>query len=433
MSKLVKIFRYLLRFQRNSFAALGNSKVSLDCADVNPKVLQAKQLFRQGKVDSAHAVLQQVQPLDGTAHLLLAEMSLAASCYQDAESHAFRCMIKSTVQSQVFKDAFYLRLESLRFMQKHAVTLHALQSIPFKESAGRYFRALRLALSSADEIQIYKTQLCNSRQDKGLNDHALHQYSILLRDFGFYDQAIEVARERFVDIISSREFGCKKKKKNESWIGDAKLALSDLKEDMERRGIQIFLISGTLLGCIREGGIIGHDKDIDVGFDEKYSVDQVKDAIRQSPRFRFLEIPFESNVYIQHANGVSIDLFRHYLQDGLYFHEGIKARWWNTPFELMEVDFLGGRYFIPSNHDVYLTENYGDWRIPNSDFETFVDTPNMEVTVKGQLLWYYMTKLSDYYLYGKKGQFDRVWQACSKLHPDISFSEQIMIPLLRRI
>ena len=433
MSKLVKLFRHPLRFWRGVLARHKDSSISLDRPDSDPKLLEAQKLFRQGKVGSAHKILEQIQSPNAETHLLWAQMALAAGCYSDAENHAFQCMMKSAVESAPFKESFYVRLESLRFMRQHPLTLDALSNMPFRESNNRYFRALRLAITSVSEIQAYKTRLCAFNKNKKANDRGLYHYSILLRDFEFYDQAIEVAKERFVNTISNQKFGSRQKKINKNWTNDAKVALADLKADLEMHGIEFFLISGTLLGCIREGGIIGHDKDIDVGFDEKYSKDEIKEAIRLSPRFHFLEISFDDNVYIQHVNGVSIDIFRHYVQDGLYVHEGIKAKWWNTPFELKQVKFLDGEYFVPADTDVYLTENYGNWRVSDPDFETFVDTPNMQVTVKGQMLWYYMTKLSDYYLYGKKPQLERVWQAYSKIQPETCFAEKFIIPLLSRV
>ena len=41
---------------------------------------------------------------------------------------------------------------------------------------------------------------------------------------------------------------------------------------------------------------------------------------------------------------------------------------------------MGDKYLIPENYDLNLTENYGDdWRIPKIDFDSALDTPNMEV------------------------------------------------------
>jgi hypothetical protein len=114
-----------------------------------------------------------------------------------------------------------------------------------------------------------------------------------------------------------------------------------------------------------------------------------------------------------------IDVFFHWRDDGRVYHEGQKALWWNSDFELQATQFLGRSFFIPTNPDQYLLENYGPgWRVPEPEFETFVDTPNMVIQDQQHMVWYYYTKLHDYYFAGKAPQLRKVWNALQKITGD---------------
>lgn len=157
-------------------------------------------------------------------------------------------------------------------------------------------------------------------------------------------------------------------------------ALHALKKCLDKVQIPFFLISGTLLGCIREGKLLGHDKDIDIGVWDDQDIGELIKYIRNSGCFYILPSYSKGILVIRHVNGVTIDIFVHYREDDDYWHAGGKSKWHNSPFTLIEHDFLGDKYLIPENYDLNLTENYGDdWRIPKIDFDSALDTPNMEV------------------------------------------------------
>src|SRR5690606_9688898 len=84
-------------------------------------------------------------------------------------------------------------------------------------------------------------------------------------------------------------------------------------------------------------------------------------------------------------NGTNIDIFVHHREPDVIWHGGVKIRWDNTPFGLVPCDFLGRRFLIPSNADRYLTENYGDWKVPVTDFDSAYDTPNARVLCSEEL------------------------------------------------
>jgi hypothetical protein len=168
--------------------------------------------------------------------------------------------------------------------------------------------------------------------------------------------------------------------------GLAEKALVDLKKSLDASGIPMFLISGTLLGCVREGRLLGHDKDIDVGIWDDVPMEKIHAALQRSGLFIHLLSRSPHYVRVRHLNGIPLDLFYHYRDEKTWWHAGPKMKWHNSPFTLCPREFLGEAFLVPEDHDTYLTENYGDWRTPRIEFDSAFDTPNREVTEPEELI-----------------------------------------------
>ena len=171
-------------------------------------------------------------------------------------------------------------------------------------------------------------------------------------------------------------------------------ALRDLKKVLNAAQIEFFLISGTLLGCIREGKILGHDKDIDVGVWSEVGFERVKECLAKSGFFYIVQTrqPYRL-LMIKHVNDIAIDVFFHFKEADNYWHGGVKTTWSNKPFTLIEHQFLGNSFMIPKDAEQYLTENYGDWRTPKKVFESCVDAPNVEIADESEMIAYGYRKL----------------------------------------
>lgn len=165
----------------------------------------------------------------------------------------------------------------------------------------------------------------------------------------------------------------------------AERALSDIRKVCDEADIEMFLVSGTLLGCIREGRLLGHDKDIDVGIWSSVPEEQLMDVMQKCGKFIVLSSRSSGIVRLRHVNGIAIDVFYHYREPNDYWHGGVKMIWHNTPFKLARREFLGEKYLIPKDYDLYLTENYGDWRTPKIAFDSAYDTPNGEAHHEGEM------------------------------------------------
>jgi hypothetical protein len=164
-------------------------------------------------------------------------------------------------------------------------------------------------------------------------------------------------------------------------------ALAELQEILEPTGKAIFLVSGTLLGYARTGSVLSHDKDMDVGlfgWEEQFEIVQ---RILDSGKFKiFFEYIRGNRTYqlpvVHYETGTTIDMF-FYRKENNKFVTGINAPWNYlqrfefSPFVLRETKFLGTSVWVPHNIDQNLTENFGNWRIPEPDYVSHVESPSM--------------------------------------------------------
>lgn len=171
----------------------------------------------------------------------------------------------------------------------------------------------------------------------------------------------------------------------------AEIALRDTLDLLEGAGFRPFILSGTLLGAVREGRMLAHDYDIDLGLmAEDTDLDRLEHLLHHSPPFLCLhkesqtvirgardqhEIPV---VYkLRHAGGIVIDIFLHYREGDQIWHGTALYRWTNSAFTLTPRALAGVTPLAPADAELNLTENYGDWRQPKPGFDCALDTPNL--------------------------------------------------------
>ena len=184
----------------------------------------------------------------------------------------------------------------------------------------------------------------------------------------------------------------------------AQLALIDLKRTLQTTDVPMFLVSGTLLGCVREGQLLGHDHDVDVGIWDNVDREHLLDTVRTSGLFYDKASRAPEIVRLKHVNGIIIDVFYHFRSPGDYWHRGVKIIWHNSPFGLATREFLGEEFLIPDDYDTYLTENYGDWRTPKINFDCAFDTPNAEVANRDELIIHTCKMLGQAMAAGTRGR-----------------------------
>lgn len=174
----------------------------------------------------------------------------------------------------------------------------------------------------------------------------------------------------------------------------AEAALRDMLRLLEAEGFRPFMLSGTLLGAVREGRILDHDYDIDLGFlAGGTDLARLERILRQSPTFGGLRMEYQTLVIadgtslkrvdipviykIRHAGGVTVDLFLHYREQDEIWHGTTLFRWSNSAFSLAPRALGPSTLLAPADAAKHLAENYGDWQTRKYAFHCGLDTPNL--------------------------------------------------------
>lgn len=142
---------------------------------------------------------------------------------------------------------------------------------------------------------------------------------------------------------------------------------------LEREGIRPFLMSGSLLGIVRDGGFMPHDYDVDLGLLPGTDPDRVRLALDTVDG---AAVEREGRRTVVRFGRTVVDVFDHEERDGRWWHSTLIHEWWNTPFGLRSEEVTGEGFAIPDDPELYLTENYGDWSRPVPFYEISFDTPN---------------------------------------------------------
>ncbi len=150
---------------------------------------------------------------------------------------------------------------------------------------------------------------------------------------------------------------------------------------LRKVGIEAFLAYGTLLGSIREGRLLGHDGDADLGYVSHLS--HPVDVIRESFRLQrdMVELGFNITRYsalafkvdVDEGDGVvrGLDVFGGFLMDGRLYLMGeigdpFEESW---IFPLRTTTLEGRSFAAPADPDKMLTAMYGpSWRVPDPAF-----------------------------------------------------------------
>ena len=121
---------------------------------------------------------------------------------------------------------------------------------------------------------------------------------------------------------------------------------------LSEHNIPYFLDCGTLLGCIRENGLMKKDTDVDVTthlsfWDKLNSINFDKYGLTRKRTFE------KKSGYLISVKFNNIDMYC-----DIYS---------NPAFPQLEIKNMNGKdYFVPKNSDLYLTQLYGNWKIPSN-------------------------------------------------------------------
>lgn len=165
--------------------------------------------------------------------------------------------------------------------------------------------------------------------------------------------------------------------------------ITEMGEVLEEAGYNYFVDFGTLLGIVREGQLISHDLDIDIGIllEQEKKMENLRELLEtngfiRTEYFTYLDKIVEES-YVK--NKVKIDIFYYELEDDqmyCYFSFRDDSTVYQNDFEhtasklyfsrVTEIEHLSTETFIvaiPKNSEKVLEEKYGkNWRVPDKNY-----------------------------------------------------------------
>lgn len=217
----------------------------------------------------------------------------------------------------------------------------------------------------------------------------------------------------------------------------AQAALRDMQKVMSTIDKKIFLVSGTLLGYERVGNFLSHDKDIDVGILASNDQFEIIQALSESRLFHvpMQDIKLTGNYYIPSYHiptRMPIDVFVYHLvngklRTGVQNTFGYLQHFDFTPFDLQAIEFVEVPTHAPSDIDLNLRENFGNWRVSDPHYISHLESPST-VDVGGPI---YMLvarlELLRYIVEEKPIEGERVSNILRKyIHSPLGMNEQLL-------
>ena len=166
--------------------------------------------------------------------------------------------------------------------------------------------------------------------------------------------------------------------------------LKEFSEYMDSIGFESYIAWGTLLGAVREGGLILHDNDLDMAYLSKETkpkevVKEARQLLEQLNKDGWLGAYFDINnqkikdkgvlsdtagqMHIMTKRGFCTDLFTTWFDswNNYWTHQWGIAGTRDTILPLKDVKSEGVMVKGVNNTEEYLTNFYGDWRTPRDE------------------------------------------------------------------
>lgn len=157
---------------------------------------------------------------------------------------------------------------------------------------------------------------------------------------------------------------------------------------LAKAGIHAFATSGTLLGLVREGGLLPFDKDLDIGL--PFAEMQAATTLLLQSGWQIAATPqgMVNPVMLHDGRGLSLDLCGFVAEQdtgmalGGFWLQGSLADWQRVTqypvLHLKQEDRPVGTVWAVADADAWLAALYGDdWRTPDPDFDTVVAAYNL--------------------------------------------------------
>lgn len=139
----------------------------------------------------------------------------------------------------------------------------------------------------------------------------------------------------------------------------------------------IFPCSGTLLGLYRDKDFIPSDGDVDLGCLDPTGFQALKEDMRKSGRFYLSPGRMGSNFNARHVDGPKLDVSLYVPREQGWAKTSHVYEWRFDKFSLGELATDYGRLPVPDAAEDYLSAMYEDWWVPQSGYDSRIDSPNL--------------------------------------------------------
>ena len=191
-----------------------------------------------------------------------------------------------------------------------------------------------------------------------------------------YEAAAALKRKVIMEFKPSY----KRPVKDTSFAKSATETLIEIHTTLSAKNLPFFLVGGTLLGFVRDNGVIPHDKDVDIAVMEDVSNKEIIEALRSNIDFTCPLTYSDDDIYLCVSHGsTGIDVFRHetdreYTWCGISRHPGC-MKWRYSSFGLEEITILNLPFKVPQNRTLYLSELFGEWETPDIGYQSVLSSP----------------------------------------------------------
>ncbi len=373
------------------------------------------QLYRAGKMIDAAEIFEAALSRDPTstaAALNMGAACLAAKQYRRAFDAYHRVVQREPDNADghyglaMSKEASGNRKESLAIFEKaaHLSQFDGTKWLAFAEISidkGKRINALHRAIDAAHQSLKMRGDNIDTLLQAGNIFFLTGAYGLAERAFaaitklqpdhlfakkrlttcyyrqGRYVIAAHAGREQFL-TASSKKWPQEHAPSN--FTQDAKQSLLTLGDALRAAKLPFFLCAGTLLGCIRNGGPLKHDRDVDIGITGDVAISDVLEALRPYSAFSIPPYYDEDAICVPILlEGMGIDLFR-YDHDTEHLWCGISQRpgdmkWRYANFSFKQMTFFGTEFLVPDPPTQYLEETYGSWAEPDHGFSSVLSSP----------------------------------------------------------
>ena len=182
---------------------------------------------------------------------------------------------------------------------------------------------------------------------------------------------------------------------------------------LEQTGVPFFFDMGTLLGIVREGRLLGHDRDVDVAVcsADPNDIDFVTKILMDNGclhkyRYEVADIGVVEDSFV--INGIKFDI-NYYYRNGTfdlcylsytrpektyepYTVDVVELRCQHVE-RLKSICFGGKMIAIPEDAEFYLQQRYGtNWRIPNKNYFFWEGPSASPIPNMGRIVDYFDTR-----------------------------------------